>query len=148
MNVLISHNTALDYWRYHFSPDMEIGEPIMCTPAKDSRIRKTTSLAVFPSYTIIPKSPSTCLFSTKANVDHPAEWFAICGHPACQKARFMVGAISASRPQSFCSCKWQPRIQCPSSSLWDANSAERTSYCRKRCSAPMSSTHAPSELSP
>lgn len=57
MNVLISHNTALDYWRYHFSPDMEIGEPIRVHPGERFAYTKNDILGCFPELYDNPEKP-------------------------------------------------------------------------------------------
>ena len=48
MKVFASHETALDYWRKHFSPDMEIGCPIQVSPGEAYAYTKEDVLGCYP----------------------------------------------------------------------------------------------------
>ena len=50
MKVFVSHDTALEYWRYHFSPDMEIGDPVKTSPGEKFAFTKEDVLGCYPEY--------------------------------------------------------------------------------------------------
>ena len=57
MKVFISHDTALEYWRYHFSPDMEIGDPVKTSPTEKVAYTKEDVLGCYPEYYADPEKP-------------------------------------------------------------------------------------------
>ena len=57
MKVFVSHDTALDYWRYHFSPDMEIGCPLTASPNELFAYTKNDILGCFPELYDDPSKP-------------------------------------------------------------------------------------------
>lgn len=57
MKVFISHDTALDYWRYHFSPDMEIGSPVQTNPNERFAYTKEDVLGCYPELLADPDKP-------------------------------------------------------------------------------------------
>ena len=48
VKVFISHDTALDYWRHHFSLDMEIGSPLKTSPGEAFAHTKNDVLSCYP----------------------------------------------------------------------------------------------------
>ena len=57
MEVFASHDTALEYWRYHFSPDMEIGDPIRTHPGESYAFKKQDVLGCYPEWYDDPDKP-------------------------------------------------------------------------------------------
>ncbi len=57
MKVFASHDTALDYWRYHFSPDMEIGFPVHVSPGEAFAFTKEDVLGCYPELYADPDKP-------------------------------------------------------------------------------------------
>ena len=57
MKVFASHDTALDYWRNHFSPDMEIGSPVRASPDEKFAYNNNDVLGCFPELYAYPEKP-------------------------------------------------------------------------------------------
>lgn len=57
MKVFASHETALDYWREHFSPDMEIGCPVQASPDEAYAYTKEDVLGCYPELYADPDKP-------------------------------------------------------------------------------------------
>ena len=57
MKVFVSHDTALEYWRYHFSPDMEIGDPVQTSPGEKFAYTKEDVLGCYPELYADPDKP-------------------------------------------------------------------------------------------
>lgn len=57
VKVFVSHDTALNYWRYHFSPDMEIGMPAQVRPGESCAYTKKDVLGCFPELYDDPEKP-------------------------------------------------------------------------------------------
>lgn len=57
MKVFASHETALDYWRYHFSPDLEIGYPAKINPSEAYAFTKNDVLSCYPELYVNPDKP-------------------------------------------------------------------------------------------
>jgi len=67
MKVFASHDSALDYWRYHFSPDMEIGDPVRTNPSESYAYKKQDVLGCYPEWYVDPEKPVHVLvFDEKA----------------------------------------------------------------------------------
>ena len=57
MEVFASHDTALDYWRRHFSPAAEIGSPLQVNPGEAFAFTKDDVLGCFPELYADPDKP-------------------------------------------------------------------------------------------
>ena len=57
MKVFASHDTALDYWRYHFSPEMEIGAPVTTRPGESYACKKEDVFGCYPELFADPDKP-------------------------------------------------------------------------------------------
>lgn len=57
MKVLSSHDSALDYWHNHFSPDMEIGDPAQLSPNESFACTKDDVLGCYPELYIDSEKP-------------------------------------------------------------------------------------------
>ena len=57
MKVFASHDTALDYWRLHFSPDSEIGDPLKTDPGEKFAYTRNDVLSCFPELYIEDGKP-------------------------------------------------------------------------------------------
>ena len=68
MNVLVSHDTALNYWRYHFSPDMEIGDPIPVRPGEGFAYTKKDVIGCYPELYDDPEKPLHVLVLDKSKL--------------------------------------------------------------------------------
>ena len=72
MKVFASHDSALDYWRYHFSPDMEIGDPIRTNPSESYAYKKQDVLGCYPEWYVDQEKPVHVLvFDGKARGQSP-----------------------------------------------------------------------------
>ena len=57
MKVFVSHDSALVYWREHFSPDMEIGEPDQVHPGESFAYTKQDILGCYPEWLVDEGKP-------------------------------------------------------------------------------------------